>query len=57
LHSASPRAVLAADDPYPPLQVTPLDGASVIDPRLIIPPRSPRAAASKQYPCRRSDPA
>jgi len=41
-HSASPRAILAADDPYPPLQVTSLDGASVIDPRPIAPTRSPR---------------
>jgi UPF0755 protein len=40
---ASARAVPGAGEPYPPLQVTPLDGAQVVDPRPIS-ARSPRAA-------------
>jgi UPF0755 protein len=43
LPAASGRAVPGAGEPYPALQVTPLDGASVIDPRPIS-SRSPRAA-------------
>jgi UPF0755 protein len=43
LPRASGRAVPGAGEPYPPLQVTPPGGASVIDPRPIA-PRSPRAA-------------
>lgn len=41
--AASARAVPGAGDPYPPLQVTRHDGASVVDPKPIV-PRSPRAA-------------
>jgi len=37
------RAVPGAGEPYPPLQVTPLDGTQVVDPRPIS-ARSPRAA-------------
>jgi hypothetical protein len=35
--------VPGAGDPYPPLQVTAADGASVVDPKPIA-PRSPRTA-------------
>jgi UPF0755 protein len=41
------RPALAADDPYPPLVATPLDGAPVVDPRPIS-ARSPRAAAQPE---------
>jgi UPF0755 protein len=41
--SENARAVPGAGEPYPPLHVTPLDGASVVDPRPIS-ARSPRAA-------------
>lgn len=40
---ANARAVPGAGEPYPPLQVTPLDGTQVVDPRPIS-ARSPRAA-------------
>jgi UPF0755 protein len=39
----NPQAVPGAGDPYPPLQVTPRDGASVVDSKPIA-GRSPRAA-------------
>jgi UPF0755 protein len=39
----NPQAVHGAGDPYPPLQVTPRDGASVVDSKPIA-GRSPRAA-------------
>jgi UPF0755 protein len=54
--AASARAVPGAGEPYPPLQVTPLDGATVVDPRPIV-PRSPRAALQPEnvpVPTRRS---
>jgi UPF0755 protein len=55
--AASAHAVAGAGDPYPPLQVTPLDGATVMDPRPIA-PRSPRAALQPDnvpmMPARRS---
>jgi UPF0755 protein len=54
--AASARAVPGAGEPYPPLQVTPLDGATVVDPRPIA-PRSPRAALQPEnvpVPTRRS---
>ena len=41
---ASPRAGPGAGEPYPPLLVTPYDGAPVVDPKPIAPPRSPSAA-------------
>jgi UPF0755 protein len=40
--------VPGAGDPYPPIQVTPHDGASVVDPRPIA-PRSPRAALQPDH--------
>ena len=54
--AAHSRAVPGAGDPYPPLHVTPLDGATVVDPRPIA-PRSPRAALQPEnvpMPMRRS---
>jgi UPF0755 protein len=39
----NPRPVPGAVEPYPPLQITPLDGSAVVDPKPIA-PRSPRAA-------------
>lgn len=41
---ASARAVPGAGEPYPALLVTPHDGAPVVDPKPISPPRSPSAA-------------
>jgi UPF0755 protein len=52
----SKRAVPGAGEPYPPLQASALDGASVIDPRPIS-SRSPRAALQPDHvplPTRRS---